>query len=44
MRSTRPILRFLALPMAMAAFLVAAQQSGGMVLRSGAPAQFASLR
>jgi hypothetical protein len=44
MRSIRSITRFLALPLAMAAFLLAAQQSGGLVLRTAPPAQFASLR
>ena len=44
MRSIRSIVRFLALPLAMAAFLLAAQQSGGLVLRTAPPAQFASLR
>ena len=44
MRSTRPLMRILALPLAMAAFMFAAQQSGGLVLRTGTPAQFASLR
>jgi hypothetical protein len=34
----------LALPLAMAAFMLAAQQSAGLVLRTGTPAQFASLR
>jgi hypothetical protein len=37
-------MRFLALPLAMAAFMLAAQQSGGLVLRTAAPAQLASLR
>ena len=44
MRSIRSITRFLALPLAMAAFMLAAHQSGGLVLRTSAPAQFASLR
>ena len=44
MRSARPILRFLALPLAMAAFILVAQQSAGLVLRTGTAAQFASLR
>lgn len=44
MRCARPLMRFLALPLAMAAFMLAAQQSGGLVLRTGVPAQLASLR
>ena len=44
MRSARAIFNFLALPLAMAAFMFAAQQSAGLVLRTGAPAQLASLR
>ncbi|MDB5654519.1 MAG: hypothetical protein JWQ94_2132 [Tardiphaga sp.] len=40
----RSIIRFLALPAAMAAFMLAAQLSGGLVLRTADPAQFASLR
>jgi hypothetical protein len=44
MRSMHSIMRFLALPLAMATFLLAAQQSAGLVLRSGTPAQFSSLR
>ena len=45
MRSARPFIRFLVLPVAMAAFIAAAQVSGGLVLRTvSAPAQFASLR
>ena len=44
MRSVRSIMRFLALPLAMAAFMLTAQQSGELALRTSAPAQFASLR
>ena len=44
MRSAHEIFRFLALPMAMAAFIMAAQISGGLVLRTAPPSQIASLR
>ena len=43
-RSAQAIVRFLALPMAMAAFIMAAQISGGLVLRTAPPSQIASLR
>jgi len=41
----RDFIRFLALPMAMAVFVFAAQISGGLVLRTATgPVQFAALR
>ena len=41
----RDFIRFLALPVAMAAFIMAAQMSGGLVLRTeaGLSAKFANL-
>ena len=45
MFAAREFIRFLALPVAMAAFILAAQISGGLVLRTeaGLSATFASL-
>ncbi|MDB5617403.1 hypothetical protein [Tardiphaga sp.] len=45
MFAARRIIRLFALPAAMAAFILAAQLSGGLVLRTAVgPVQFANLR
>ena len=44
MLSANEILRFLALPAAMAAFILASQLSGGLTLRTADTTQIASLR
>ncbi|HEY0329436.1 MAG TPA: hypothetical protein VGC77_10085 [Rhodopseudomonas sp.] len=41
MRPSTEVLRLLAIPLAMAAFLFAAAVSGGMTLRAAAPVQIA---
>ena len=40
----RELIRFMTLAVAMAAFMLGAQSSGGLVLRTAAPAHLASLR
>ncbi|WP_415914754.1 hypothetical protein [Rhodopseudomonas palustris] len=44
MRPSTQVLRLVAIPVAMAAFLIAAGVAGGMTLRTSAAVQIASIR